>query len=712
MTEKIGNVVLDYEFYPGEDFYCDGAVEDEMLEIVKNHPASDFPGIIRERSSWPILYHLSDLRENIVEWLPMDKSMKVLEVGSGCGAITGSLARKAGNVTCLDLSRKRSLINAYRHQDCDNVTIKLGNFQDIEPSLDTDYDYVVLIGVFEYGQSYIRSENPFVDWYNILKKHVKKDGRIVIAIENKMGLKYWAGCREDHLSTYFSGIEDYPDGGVVRTFTKGGLERILKECGEEQYHFYYPYPDYKFMTTVYSDRYLPKVGELSNNLRNFDQERLQLFDEKNVFDMLIREGMFPLYSNSYMVVTGPQPDVVYSRFSNDRAPEYAIRTEIAEQKDGGKVVRKYPFGEKAQAHIDNIRTSFEKLSARYAGSRLSVNVCEQKEEGGERFAELEFLENGVTLEELLDECLKNRDAEGFHRLFNAYKEAVSHQNPDADVITDFDLIFSNIMVQNDKWSIIDYEWVLPEAIPADQLALRALHCYFLENEKRGQILKSMSQKAGTAENDAAENGWTEVLNRLGMTEEDAESLAEKEKQFQHRVTGERTSISDMRHLIGNRVIPLQWITAMADRKMVEIFEDFGEGYKPENSYYRYDAYQTEDVIKMTIPVKKNVSAIRLDPAERPCIVCLKKLTCNREPLSLEKAVTTNGTKLDKNAETSVFFATNDPNINISLESIPVSEREGAMLEVEAEIVLLPESMTEDLKKKLKVNRRSGIGFRH
>lgn len=31
--------------------------------------------------------------------------MKVLEIGSGCGAITGSLAQKAGSVTCVDLSK-------------------------------------------------------------------------------------------------------------------------------------------------------------------------------------------------------------------------------------------------------------------------------------------------------------------------------------------------------------------------------------------------------------------------------------------------------------------------------------------------------------------------------------------------------------------------------------------------------------------------------
>lgn len=37
----------------------------------------------------------------------------------------------------------------------------------------------------------------------MIKKHLAPGGRIVIAIENKYGLKYFAGCKEDHLGTYF-----------------------------------------------------------------------------------------------------------------------------------------------------------------------------------------------------------------------------------------------------------------------------------------------------------------------------------------------------------------------------------------------------------------------------------------------------------------------------------------------------------------------------
>ena len=147
--EEIGKIKLDLTHYPGEDYYCDGDVEDELLDITRNYSEVEYQRIIEERGSWPILYHLSAQRENIVEWLPITKDMKVLEVGSGCGAITGALARKAGEVTCIDLSRKRSRINAYRHMEADNVTIHVGNFQDVEPDLPFDYDYICLIGVFE-----------------------------------------------------------------------------------------------------------------------------------------------------------------------------------------------------------------------------------------------------------------------------------------------------------------------------------------------------------------------------------------------------------------------------------------------------------------------------------------------------------------------------------------------------------------------------------
>lgn len=302
MREKIGNVTLDYRYYPGKDLYSDGPVEEELLEIAKNYKEEELNRVIDERNSWPVLYHFSHVRQNILEWVPMKKNDKVLEIGSGCGAITGVLARKAGKVTCIELSKMRSTINAYRNQEYDNVNILVGNFQDIEKNLEEKYDYITLIGVFEYSEGYIGTDKPYVEMLRRIAGHLKPDGKIIIAIENRLGLKYWAGCTEDHVGKYFEGLEGYPETKGVKTFSRKELKDIIHAAGSFKESFFYPYPDYKFPMTIYSDKYLPKKGDLKDNALNFDRARVQLFNEPKVYDSLIESDLFREFSNSFLVV--------------------------------------------------------------------------------------------------------------------------------------------------------------------------------------------------------------------------------------------------------------------------------------------------------------------------------------------------------------------------------------------------------------------------
>ena len=299
--ETIGKVTMNYAHYSGVDYYSDGKSEDVLLDIVMNNSETEYNRIIAEHKEWPILYHLSHIRGNIVEWYPFEKDAKVLEIGSGCGAITGTVAKKVKSVTCVELSKKRSMINAYRNKNLDNIEIMVGNFQDVEKDLEK-YDYITLIGVLEYAASYIGTDNPYEDFINIIKKHLNPNGKIIIAIENKYGLKYWAGCKEDHVSRYYEGIEGYRDTKSVRTFSKTGLEELAKVCNMSNIEFYYPYPDYKLPTVIHSDEYLPKVGELTNNLRNLDNDRMITFNEAYVYDSLIEDGMYPIFANSYLVI--------------------------------------------------------------------------------------------------------------------------------------------------------------------------------------------------------------------------------------------------------------------------------------------------------------------------------------------------------------------------------------------------------------------------
>ena len=660
--EKIGHVNLDLTCYSGEDKYSDGDIEDMLLEVARDRSDAEYQEIIEESASWPILYHLSELRENIVEWLPIDKSMKVLEVGAGCGAITGALSRKAGSVTCCDLSLRRSRINAYRHQYNDNITIHVGNFTDVEKTLDSDYDYICLIGVFEYARGYVDSEDPYGDMLKLIGAHLKPGGSIAIAIENRFGLKYWAGCREDHLGSFFSSIEGYPEGGVVRTFTDRKLIEIARRSGFDEYHMYYPYPDYKFMTDLYSDRRLPHKGELKNNMRNFDRDRLLLFNEKDAFDTILDEGLFNLYSNSYMMILGPEPETEYARYSNDRAPKYRIVTDMI-RREGMTVIRKRALNEEAADHLKAMETSYKKLKRRYSGRdcRLHIAPAVLSEDG--MTLEFEYVP-GVSLEELLDERLAHNDTDGFIALFKEYLDRISYGEQTAD-ITDIDMIFSNIPINKDRWTVIDYEWTTHEVWKTRDLGFRAIYCYILEDEKRDKLSLDL------------------IIDLLNINAQTAADLRDQEMAFQKNVTAGHKSLAEIRELIGNPVTDVREKIAYSSSDLPplnmrpQIYEDTGRGFNEEQSYFA-------EGFPFTMEVPAGRKALRIDPCSDFCIVSIEEITWNGTPIPMNSLkFKSNGRRIGQNT---YAFATSDPGFTVSLRGL--GDRSINLLNVDMKVTLL------------------------
>ena len=296
-SEKIGNVLLNYQFYKGNDQYSDGDIEDTLLRIVQqDEPYED---VLMRENEWALLYHLSPIRENLLEWYDFGEGKSLLEIGAGCGGITGLFCRKCDRVVAIDLSRRRSMINAHRNKAADNLEIVVGNFEDIR--IEEKFDYVTLIGVLEYSIYYINSPSPFVDMLKRAKAYLKPGGKLIIAIENKYGIKYWAGAREDHTGNLMDGITGYSGVERVRTFSKEGLETLLGEAGFSGLEFYYPLPDYKLPTQVFSQWHLPKTYPFAANTPNYDRERYSFFDEAMAMDGLIQEGKFEMFANSYLV---------------------------------------------------------------------------------------------------------------------------------------------------------------------------------------------------------------------------------------------------------------------------------------------------------------------------------------------------------------------------------------------------------------------------
>lgn len=297
MIETIGKVKLNLDKYEGTDTYSDGDIEDEILSIVKNE--EDLEEVLINDNRWPILYHLSDIRKNILSWYEFDKNKSLLEIGAGCGAVTGLFCEKCGRVVANDLSKRRSTINAYRNKQYDNLEIMVSNFEDLE--LSEKFDYVTLIGVLEYSIYYIHSDDPFMDMLKKCRSFLKEDGKLFIAIENKYGIKYWSGAKEDHTGRSFEGIEGYPGGGKAITFSKDTLTKMVMDVGFTSSNFYYPMPDYKLPMEIYSEDYLPFENSFSEPSPAYDNDRIMTFNEPRALSEIIKDGMFEFFANSFLI---------------------------------------------------------------------------------------------------------------------------------------------------------------------------------------------------------------------------------------------------------------------------------------------------------------------------------------------------------------------------------------------------------------------------
>lgn len=295
--EMIGGVRLNYEYYGGKDLYSDGEdVENEILQIVSTKKESEYGG---EFKSWPFLYHLTRQRENIVLPMEISKEDEVLEIGAGMGAVTGAFARRAKSVDCIELSRKRSLINATRHQDLDNIEIYVGNFQDIR--IEKKYDIVMLIGVLEYAWHYVGGEDPYRSFLKKAAGCLRDGGRIYIAIENKLGMKYFAGSHEDHLGRAYAGIEGYRREDQMRTFTKSELTELLETSGFGKLSWFYPFPDYKLPTLILSEESIRTADLDFPEISNYDLKDLRMFSQREAFAGLKGTAERELFANSFLV---------------------------------------------------------------------------------------------------------------------------------------------------------------------------------------------------------------------------------------------------------------------------------------------------------------------------------------------------------------------------------------------------------------------------
>lgn len=329
--------------------YSDGAEERLYASVCAATDRSTFSlELARSIVDWPSEYHLRRERHCLVRPLGIKPGDKVLELGCGCGAITRFLGELGAEVTAVEGGIQRGRIAAERCRDLPNVQVVVDDLLTFETT--ERFQWILLVGVLEYASVFSDEKDAAAHYLRSAARFLDDDGKLVVAIENKLGLKYFNGLAEDHFGTPFVGIQGLYGEKTPRTFGRRELILQMKGAGLEHLDFYYPFPDYKLPQVVISEQAL--TDELFNPAdllamctpRDYARDSLRFFDDALVNKEVAENGLLADLSNSFLVVASRRPlssdqkDLAVT-FAAYRTREFATQTRFVRSPTGIQVIK-------------------------------------------------------------------------------------------------------------------------------------------------------------------------------------------------------------------------------------------------------------------------------------------------------------------------------------------------------------------------------------
>jgi SAM-dependent methyltransferase len=432
------------------------------------------PELAGEINDWPSLYHLSATRANILR--PFGRELKradVLEVGAGFGAITRYLGESGANVVALEGTLRRASTARVRTGDLANVEVVSDNFNGFNPG--RKFDFVTLIGVLEYANLFMGGENPGLRMLELGRQFLKPDGRLIIAIENQLGLKYFAGALEDHIGQSAYGIEGRYGRTQPQTYGRRKLIDLIKKAGFAGADVMAPFPDYKFPASIITRSGFECEGfnaaALASESANLDPQYAGhlTFSQELAWPVVVDNSIALDLSNSFLVVAPNSvpreidPSILAYHYATTRSRKYCKEAEFLRTPEG-KIEVHYARVESERLSPDggNVEFSLPDKCDYVFGTPLSLELTEIIIRDGWSAEELgAFIRKYV----LIVASVANEDG-----------IVVNGDDPAARLPGRyFDLIPRNIILREDgSFEAIDQEWILKGDLTLGVLVFRAL----------------------------------------------------------------------------------------------------------------------------------------------------------------------------------------------------------------------------------------------
>ena len=398
---------------------------------------------------------------NILMWYTFNKTQKVLEVGNKSEELTKFLIDKCSSIQ------------------------KISKIEELE-NIDAKFDIIILIGI---------NENEKINLKNLVRRleaFLEMDGRILLAVDNKFGLRFWAGNPENILEKKFTSLLGYNNEyEKIETYTKRYIETQLNEIGYKT-RFYYPLPDYRRPNVIFSDDALPEYNSIDKYNPYYTGKSDILFNEIDVFREILKtdKDMFTFFANSFLVEVikkEKEYDTTYNyiSYNNLRKEKYRLITKIS-----NTYVEKQIVNEKAEEHYENIKNNIKILQE---NNIKTVDYIDEDK------IKSKYIEQKYLLNNVLTEKLEKGQVEEFDNIIKNYIKQISvktykennYENTafgkyrvevkDKSIIQDlnfvkngmWDMTFKNCFLIDNQFYFFDQEWNEPN-LPVEYILYRAI----------------------------------------------------------------------------------------------------------------------------------------------------------------------------------------------------------------------------------------------
>lgn len=298
--------------------------ERNMIQMIDQR--EDYAATVTAKD-WETFYHFSRMREGILNWYDFSKEATVLEIGAQLGAITGLLCRRCNAVVSYEPNGVKAMALRRRYRSLDNLQV----IEKLDHLERNHFDYVILIGGLERLYNKVNSNKEYAEYLKYLFSFLKDGGRLLFAVDNKLGTRYLSGTADQYTGKPFADINGNTEGVRGTTFTKAELEEILFLAGWGSYRFYYALPDYRVTQVVYTDAYMP-TNSIRDRVTNYYVDKNSLvLDEACLYDYAIQNKMLDRLANSFLIEVssdGCFADINCAIVSSDRAADSAFATVI------------------------------------------------------------------------------------------------------------------------------------------------------------------------------------------------------------------------------------------------------------------------------------------------------------------------------------------------------------------------------------------------